>query len=115
MPTLPPSVSEPIVNGWLFIRYAVIGAYVGLATVGGFLWWFLAYADGPHVPWVGLTNFAKCEEVAAVGAGYSCEAFRSLHPKTIAMTVLVVVEMFNALNNLSENGSLLVIPPWDNK
>ncbi|GLT93915.1 hypothetical protein SLE2022_116850 [Rubroshorea leprosula] len=30
------------------------------------------------------------------------------------MTVLVVVEMFNALNNLSENQSLLVIPPWSN-
>jgi len=31
------------------------------------------------------------------------------------MTVLVIVEMFNALNNISENSSLLVIPPWDNK
>ncbi|KAG8646642.1 calcium-transporting ATPase 3, endoplasmic reticulum-type-like [Manihot esculenta] len=30
------------------------------------------------------------------------------------MTVLVVVEMFNALNNLSENQSLFVIPPWSN-
>jgi magnesium-transporting ATPase (P-type) len=30
------------------------------------------------------------------------------------MSVLVMVEMFNALNNLSENGSLLSIPPWHN-
>ncbi|KAL1564720.1 P-type Ca(2+) transporter [Salvia divinorum] len=30
---------------------------------------------------------------------------------TFSMTVLVVVEMFNALNNLSENQPLLVIPP----
>ena len=31
------------------------------------------------------------------------------------MTVLVVVEMFNALNALSENGSLLQLPPWSNR
>jgi magnesium-transporting ATPase (P-type) len=30
------------------------------------------------------------------------------------MSVLVMIEMFNALNNLSENGSLLSIPPWAN-
>lgn len=28
------------------------------------------------------------------------------------MSVLVVVEMFNALNALSENASLLTHPPW---
>jgi hypothetical protein len=33
--------------------------------------------------------------------------FTSSHPTTIAMSVLVVVEMFNALNNLSEDASLL--------
>ncbi len=46
---------------------------------------------------------------------YSCDVFTDLHPRTIAMTVLVIVEMFNALNNISENSSLLVIPPWDNR
>ena len=30
------------------------------------------------------------------------------------MSVLVVVEMFNALNALSENASLLQLPPWSN-
>lgn len=36
-------------------------------------------------------------------------------PQTMAMTVLVIVEMFNALNNLSENASLLEVPPWANR
>lgn len=35
-------------------------------------------------------------------------------PSTISMSVLVVVEMFNALNALSENNSLLTTPPWSN-
>lgn len=29
-------VNETIVNGWLFFRYLVIGAYVGLDTIVGF-------------------------------------------------------------------------------
>lgn len=40
---------------------------------------------------------------------YSCSIFDDRHPSTVSMTVLVVVEMFNALNNLSENQSLLYV------
>lgn len=34
---------EPIINGWIFIRYMVIGLYVGLATVGIFVYWYIGY------------------------------------------------------------------------
>ena len=33
---------------------------------------------------------------------------------TLSLTVLVVIEMLNALNALSEDNSLLVMPPWIN-
>lgn len=41
-----------------------------------------------------------------------CAIFKDRHPSTVAMTVLVVVEMFNALNALSENNSLLQVRPF---
>jgi len=107
----PRKMDESIVNGWLFFRYVVIGAYVGLATVGGFAWWFLYYENGPQLQWGELVKFDSCIEGQA---RYSCNIFQDRHPSTISMTVLVVVEMFNALNNLSENQSLLILPPWSN-
>ena len=63
----------------------------------------LALLQGGHLTWEALSNFQKCEPAVAEAAGYSCSVFLSRHPRTISMSVLVVVEMFNALNNLSEN------------
>jgi hypothetical protein len=48
-----------------------------------------------------------CLPVSAHLSPQNCEVFHSRHPTTISMSVLVVVEMFNALNNLSEDASLL--------
>ncbi|KAH7427301.1 hypothetical protein KP509_10G038200 [Ceratopteris richardii] len=111
MMSRPRKMDEAIVNGWLFFRYLVIGAYVGLATVAGFAWWFLYYEGGPKLSYRELVTFESCVEGKF---HYSCSVFQDMHPSTISMSVLVLVEMFNALNNLSENQSLLVLPPWSN-
>jgi len=47
-------------------------------------------------------------------AGVDCNVFYSPKPMTMALSVLVVIEMCNALNSLSENQSLLRMPPWCN-
>ncbi|CAK7347405.1 unnamed protein product [Dovyalis caffra] len=60
---------------------------------------------------IDMMNFDSCSTRETT---YPCSIFDDRHPSTVSMTVLVVVEMFNALNNLSENQSLLVIPPWSN-
>ncbi|KAM2913647.1 hypothetical protein COP2_044278 [Malus domestica] len=111
MKAKPRKVNEAVVSGWLFFRYLVIGAYVGLATVAGFIWWFVYSDNGPQLPYSELMNFDSCTTRETT---YPCSIFDDRHPSTVSMTVLVVVEMFNALNNLSENQSLVVIPPWSN-
>ncbi|KAH0877072.1 hypothetical protein HID58_064466, partial [Brassica napus] len=111
MKAKPRKVGEAVVTGWLFFRYLVIGVYVGLATVAGFIWWFVYSEGGPKLTYSELMNFETC---ALRETSYPCSIFEDRHPSTVAMTVLVVVEMFNALNNLSENQSLLVITPRSN-
>eukprot|EP00793_Prasinoderma_coloniale_P003069 PRCOL_00006536-RA len=100
----------------LRLLYFVVGAYVGLATVGGFAWWFLSYVDGPRMSYAQLVGFHTCAAgVTSFGNGYGCEVFAHRGASTVAMTVLVMVEMFNALNALSENQSLLTLTPRSNK
>lgn len=107
----PRDSKEPIVNGWLFFRYLVIGTYVGLATVLGFVWWYMFYTGGPQISLYDLTHFHKCSEGVH---SYSCSIFRDPVPSTISLSILVVIEMFNALNALSEDSSLFVVFPWSN-
>lgn len=40
---------EPIVSSWLLLRYCIIGAYVGAATVFGYAWWFIYSSEGPKI------------------------------------------------------------------
>lgn len=40
--------SDKIINKWIFIRYVIIGIYVGLATVGIFMYYYLMYQVPGH-------------------------------------------------------------------
>lgn len=48
--------SEPLIGKWLFIRYLIIGTYVGCATVFGYAWWFMFYGGGPQISWYQLVG-----------------------------------------------------------
>ena len=48
---------EPLITGWLFFRYMVIGIYVGGATVFGYAWWFMFYSQGPQISFWQLVSF----------------------------------------------------------
>uniref|UniRef100_A0A1A8NS50 Calcium-transporting ATPase n=1 Tax=Nothobranchius rachovii TaxID=451742 RepID=A0A1A8NS50_9TELE len=110
----PRSPKEPLISGWLFFRYMAIGGYVGAATVGGAAWWFLYDHTGPGVTYYQLSHFMQCHDENEDFAGIDCEIFEASPPMTMALSVLVTIEMCNALNSLSENQSLLKMPPWSN-
>lgn len=128
----PRSADDQLISGWVFFRYMVIGIYVGVATVGIFVYWYTVAdntGDGHSlVTWAQLSNWSECPnwpvgsfQVNNFG-GYDfsknpCEYFTKgkVKASTLSLSVLVVIEMLNALNALSEDNSLLVIPPWVNK
>ncbi|MBN3273495.1 AT2A2 ATPase, partial [Polyodon spathula] len=110
----PRNAREPLISGWLFFRYMAIGCYVGAATVGAAAWWFIAAEDGPRVTFYQLSHFLQCSPDNPDFQDVECEIFESPYPMTMALSVLVTIEMCNALNSLSENQSLIRMPPWEN-
>uniref|UniRef100_A0A8C1QPM5 Calcium-transporting ATPase n=1 Tax=Cyprinus carpio TaxID=7962 RepID=A0A8C1QPM5_CYPCA len=110
----PRNPKESLISGWLFFRYLAVGGYVGLGTVSAATWWYLFDEDGPQVSFYQLRHFMQCTEENPMFQGIDCEVFESRYPTTMALSVLVTIEMFNALNSLSENQSLLRMPPWVN-
>uniref|UniRef100_A0A7I4C0P0 P-type Ca(2+) transporter n=1 Tax=Physcomitrium patens TaxID=3218 RepID=A0A7I4C0P0_PHYPA len=136
----PPRPStDGLVSGWTFFRFMVIGSYVGLATVGVFALWYLndtsflgidLSSDGHStVTFHQLSHWGECSlwpnfRVTPFTAGDRmfvfgdpCDYFSlgKLKASTLSMSTLVVIEMFNALNALSENNSLLTTPGWVNR
>ncbi|RDW60338.1 calcium-transporting ATPase [Aspergillus mulundensis] len=105
---------EPLVGGWLLFRYMVIGTYVGAATVFGYVWWFLYNPQGPQISFWQLSHFHKCSaEFPEIG----CEMFSndmSRSASTVSLSILVVIEMLNAMNALSSSESLLTFGLWNN-
>ncbi|KAJ5157514.1 Sarcoplasmic/endoplasmic reticulum calcium ATPase 1 [Penicillium canariense] len=98
---------EPLVGGWLLFRYMVIGTYVGVATVFGYVWWFMYNPDGPQISYYQLSHFHRCStQFPEIG----CEMFTNDMAKsasTVSLSILVVIEMLNAMNALSSSESLL--------
>ncbi|EKG14751.1 ATPase P-type K/Mg/Cd/Cu/Zn/Na/Ca/Na/H-transporter [Macrophomina phaseolina MS6] len=105
---------EALVGGWLFFRYMVIGTYVGIATVFGYAWWFMFNPAGPQISFYQLSHFHRCStHFPEIG----CEMFSNEMSKsasTVSLSILVVIEMFNAMNALSSSESLLTLPLWEN-
>ncbi|KAK6142055.1 hypothetical protein DH2020_013884 [Rehmannia glutinosa] len=134
----PPRRSDDsLISPWILFRYLVIGSYVGLATVGIFIIWYTRSSflgidltgDGHSlVTYSELANWGQCQtwqnfSASPFTAGNQvitfdnpCDYFQTgkIKAMTLSLSVLVAIEMFNSLNALSEDGSLLSMPPWVN-
>lgn len=130
--------NDSLINAWVLFRYLVIGLYVGVATVGIFAIWYthgtflgIDLLEDGHtlVSFSQLRNWDQCSSWEGFAASpfkagtqvfsfdsNPCDYFSTGKVKamTLSLTVLVAIEMFNSLNALSEDGSLLVMPPWVN-
>lgn len=134
----PRNAKDGLIDAWLFFRYMAVGLYVGVATVAGAYWWFIYSEEGPMMNHTQLTSFLECKSSATPekwrgsnDAFYNapegnplghtdyhgkspCEVFEDWTPMTMALTILVMIELLNALNSVSEDQSMLAMPPWAN-
>jgi len=110
----PRKADESLISGWLFFRYMAIGCYVGAGTVFAATWWFMYDPTGPQLNYWQLSHHLSCIGDAENFPGLDCSIFSHPAPMTMALSVLVTIEMLNALNSLSENQSLIMMPPWVN-
>ena len=123
----PRDKDEGLITPWVFFRYMVIGLYVGFATVGSFVYWYVldeAVDQHPLLSLRQLMSYHRCSSwenfdiTDYEGKSFisSCDYFTVGKTKasTLSLTVLVTIEMFNALNALSEEASLLTMPPHRN-
>merc|ERR1719432_438528 len=110
----PRRATEGLITGWLFFRYMAVGTYVGAATVGASAWWYLVSPTGPQMTYYQLSHHLQCPAEPEKFKGLSCDIFQAPEPMTFALSILVTIEMCNAINALSENQSLVAMPPWIN-
>jgi Ca2+-transporting ATPase len=124
----PRSSDESLLNKWIITRYFIIGFYVGFATVAIFIYWYLYFEhpDGHSlIKWEQLNNWMQCEK----WTDFKVKSFNGItftdpcsyftigkrKPVTLSLTVLVIIEMFNAINAVSDVQSIFVLPPYKNK
>jgi len=124
----PRSNDDPLITGWVITRYFIIGTYVGCATIGIFVYWYLFFEhpDGHSlISWAQLTSWGECPKwsgfkvnsFSGIDMSNACDYFTVGKVKacTLSLTVLVIIEMFNAMNAISDESSLFRMPPYRNK
>jgi len=127
--TKPPrKKDDSLISPWSYVRYAVVGFYVGVAVVGIFVYWFcFDHAPDGHqlitidqlMHWGDCSSWKDFKPEPFLGLSFAedpCSYFSTgkVKASTLSLTVLVVIEMLNAYNAISEDGSLVQMPPWVN-
>lgn len=118
----PRAKDKPLLSPGLFARYLITGTYVGFATIGALVWWFLDQG----VTFKQLCRWDQCLEwgddfahslEAPRWPDKPCNIFQAAalqQPQTLSLTVLVMIELFKALSAVSLEHSIVTTPPWKN-
>lgn len=126
----PPRKSdEALISNWFYLRFAIIGCYVGIATVGIFVFWYtMANSGDGHtlVTFNQLSSWTECPNWKGFKVNNfiegmdlqenPCDYFikGKVKASTLSLSVLVMIEMLNSLNAISEDNSLLRMSPFVN-
>ncbi|CAM9515328.1 unnamed protein product [Chrysoparadoxa australica] len=116
---------EPIMSTWLLTRYCVTGLYVGFATVGVLVHWYLSHGVtwGQLLDWSNAISWGEGEldlkpipgmEFLADNPSAIFTEGKAL-PQSLSLSVLVTLEMLKALSAVSVDNSMLRVPPWRNQ
>lgn len=122
----PRKSDDNLISGWVFFRYMVVGMYVGFATVGIFVYWYtmaetgdghtlvtmhqlMHWSECPNWTDFKVNNFVDGMDLSQNPCKYFTDG--KVKASTLSLSVLVMIEMFNAYNALSEDNSLLVVTP----
>jgi len=104
---LPPRPkNEEIVTKTNLVRYLLGGVYLGFATIAAAYFWYIYDPSGPHLTFKQVINYLHDPSIHHL--------IENDTPSTMAMSVLVVVEMFSAMTAVSEHLSIFTMPPWKN-
>jgi len=110
----PRPADESIMSKWMFTRYCLTGAYVGLATVGIFVRYYILRG----ISMSQLRRWGKCSHWGVDAGIENCNDFfdkpAMALPQTLSLTTLVCMEMIKALSAVSMDRSILTVGPHRN-
>lgn len=125
----PRKTDDGLISNWVYFRYMIVGIYVGFATVGIFVYWYtMAETGDGHslVTMNQLMHWGECPtwenfQVNNFEGGPDlsknpCDYFvkGKIKASTLSLSVLVLIEMLNAFNAISEDHSLFTMTPFVN-
>ncbi|PHT75096.1 Calcium-transporting ATPase, endoplasmic reticulum-type [Capsicum annuum] len=110
----PRKSNDALINSWVFFRYMVnnfqVGIFIVWYTQASFLGINLVSDGHRLVELSQLRNWGEGSE----WPNLTVSPFKAVNALTLSLSVLVAIEMFNSLNALSEDNSLIKMPPWRN-
>ncbi|PHT61723.1 Calcium-transporting ATPase 2, endoplasmic reticulum-type [Capsicum annuum] len=113
----PRKSNDALINSWVFFHYMASFLGINLVSDGHTLVELSQlYNWGEGSAWLNFTvsPFKAGNSLITFSDPYEYFTVGKVKALTLSLSVLVEIEMFNSLNALSEDNSLIKMPPWRN-